>query len=517
MPTPATLRRTLTSDTALILYVALGTLALHLWTNAFAGYGYFRDELYYLACADHPDAGYVDHPPFSILALAIIRFVIGDSLFALRLVPGLLFAVVVFLAGHIARLLDGGRTAQMLAAIGTAISPIFLAFGTIYSMNAYDVLFWTLAAYTSILLVRTQNPRYWLLLGLVIGVGALNKIGILWFATGLGVGILFSTHRHWLRTRWPYLAAGLAMLCFLPYVVWNIVHDLPHLEFIRNAVSGKYAGLSPLSFLSDQLTLHNPVAVPLWGSGLIFLLFTRTTPSYRFLGVAILVVAGVLVLNGHSKGEYLAAAFPPLSAAGGVMIERLTAVRFARWLRPLYGMVLVVAGLALAPLVLPILPVEQYVRFAETLGIKPHTAENHRLAKLPQFYADMFGWPEKAAAVAEVYHRLNPDERAHCAVFADNYGRCGAIDFFGKHYGLPKSIGRHNNYWLWGPGDYTGEIVIILGGALRDNQEVFDTVEVAGMVSSSYCMPYEDSLSIYVCRGMRQSVGEVWPTLKVYQ
>ncbi|HSQ76201.1 MAG TPA: glycosyltransferase family 39 protein, partial [Bacteroidota bacterium] len=327
MRDPVTFRTALTSDTALIFYVALARLALHLWTNAFAGYGYFRDELYYLACAEHLDAGYVDQPPLSIFVLSAVRLIIGDSPFALRLTPALLSAAVVFLAGLMARQLGGGRSAQVLAAIGTAVSPISLAFGTIYSMNALDVFFWTLAAYVSMLLVRTENQRYWLLLGLVIGLGALNKISMFWFAAGFGVGILLSPHRHWLRTRWPYLAAGIALLCFLPYVIWNVIHGFPHIDFISNATGGNYSGLSQLTFLRDQLLIHNPAAIPLWAAGLGALLILRGVSTYRYLGVAVLVVTGILLLNGQSKSEYLAAAFPPLCAAGGVMIEQWTARR----------------------------------------------------------------------------------------------------------------------------------------------------------------------------------------------
>lgn len=514
---PATLRTIVTSNTALVLYVALATLALHFWTNAFASYGYFRDELYYLACADHLDAGYVDHPPFSIFVLSASRLAFGESLFALRLVPALLGAVVVVLAGHLARVLGGGRTAQLLAAIATALSPILLAFGTIYSMNMLDVFFWTLAAFTSLVLVRTENPRYWLLLGFVVGLGALNKTSMFWFAAGLGAGFILSPHRTWFRTPWPYLAAGIALFCFLPYVIWNMVQGFPHLEFIRNATGGKYSGLSALTFLRDQFFIHNPVAVPLWASGLFALLFVRAGSSYRYLGIAFLVVAVILLLNGHSKGEYLAAASPVLFAAGGVWIEQWTGRPPLRWLRMAYGGLLVATGLALAPTVLPILPVEQYIAYAESIGLKPNTAERQRLGALPQFYADMFGWPEKAAAVAEVYNRLSPEEKVRCAILADNYGRCGAIDLFGKHYGLPKSVGGHNSYWLWGPKDYTGDIVIILGGGLREKQGIFDAVQVAGTISCPYCMPYEDSLSIYVCRGLRGSLAERWKDVKSYE
>ena len=267
--------------------IALIRLGLHLWTNAFGGYGYFRDELYYLACADHLDIGYVDHPPLSIIVLAISRLLFGDSLFALRLIPALAggCSSLPVRAGS-PRALGGGRTAQVLAALGTCLSPVLLAFCTIYSMNSLDVLFWTLAAYAAIRLVQTGDGRYWTVLGLAIGLGALNKIGILWLAAGLVAGIFFSPYRKLLWTRWALRGAAVVFFCFLPYIIWNILNDFAHLEFIRNATSGKYSGLSPLRFLSDQLLLHNPASIPLWLAGFTMLLFSRRLAPYRFLGIA---------------------------------------------------------------------------------------------------------------------------------------------------------------------------------------------------------------------------------------
>jgi hypothetical protein len=185
--------------------------------------------------------------------------------------------------------------------------------------------------------------------------------------------------------------------------------------------------------------------------------------------------------------------------------------------RPAYVGLIALTGLMLAPLAVPVLPVEKYIRYAEALGVKPATPEGKRLEKLPQFYADMFGWEEKVKAVAEVYNKFSPEDKSRCAIFADNYGRCGAIDFFGGKYGLPKSIGHHNNYWLWGPRKYTGELVIILGGALKDKQEHFESVEVAGMSTCDYCMPYENNLTIYVCRNLKKPLKGIWADLKNYE
>jgi hypothetical protein len=517
MHKPQTFREALTSGPGIVMMIALAHLGLHLWTNAFGGYGYFRDELYYLACADHPDLGYVDHPPLSIWILAMVRGIFGDSLFALRLVPAIAGAATVLLTGRIAAALGGGRSAQALASIGAGFSPVLVAFSGIYSMNSLDVLFWTGVVIVSVRLVQTRDTAMFIPLGVLIGLGALNKIGILWLAAGLAVGLFFSPYRSMLWTRQALLGAAIALLLFAPFVAWNISHSFAHLEFIRNATAGKYSGLTPLRFLADQILLHNPFALPLWLAGLAGLFFARPLARFRFLGTALLVIVVILLANGHSKAEYLAAGFPLLFAAGGVSVEGWLGDRIRRLLVPAYGIVLATTATALIPLAIPVLPVQTYVAYAQALGIAPGTPETKQLGALPQFYADMFGWPEKAAAVAAVYNRLTPEEKARCAIFSDNYGRTAAIDLFGRHYGLPRSIGNHNNYWLWGPRGYTGEIVIILGGALKDKQEIFANAEVAGVASSPWSMPYEDDVPVYLCRGLRVPLAEAWAKLKHFE
>lgn len=517
MTLASALRKSWNDGSTTPLLIAAAVLGVHLYTNAFAGYGYFRDELYYLACTEHLDLGYVDQPPLSIYILAVNRWMFGDSLFALRLLPAVVSAILVLMAGHMARQLGGSKRAAMLAAMGTAAAPIALGMTGIYSMNCFDLLAWSLLACATIRLLKTGSPRCWLIMGLALGVGALNKIGILWLGTGIAMGMLFTPARRWYATRWPYVAAGVAALCVLPFVVWNFTHDFAHLEFIRNATSGKYSGLSPLSFITGQLLLQNPLALPLWGAGIVGLLFWAPLRPYRVLGIAYLVVFAILVINGHSKAEYLSAAYPMLFAAGGVWLDRFFSDPSRGWGAPAYAGLLAVSGIAFAPFMLPILPVGTYIAYAERIGVTPSSAEGAQLGQLPQFYADMFGWPEKTAAVAQAYYRLTPAEQARCAIFADNYGRCGALDFFGSHYGLPRSIGKHNSYWVWGPGDHTGDLVLVLGGNLQDKQEVFSRVDIVGTVQSQYCMPYENNLNIYLCRGLRVPLSKAWSAMKVYQ
>ncbi|MCB1036848.1 MAG: glycosyltransferase family 39 protein, partial [Acidobacteria bacterium] len=388
-------------------------LLVHLGALLWGGYGIFRDELYYLACADHLAWGYVDHPPLSIFLLWLNRALLGDSLFALRLVPALASCAVVLLVGALAREMGGGRLAVGLAAVGSAVALHPLAVASIWSMNVFDLLLVALAFLLLARLLRTGDSRYWIPLGIVLGLALLNKVGTLWIGLGVAAGIVFSRERRWLATRWPWLAGGLSFLLFLPYILWNAGHGWAHLEFIGRAVATKYAGLSPWTFLTDLFLGQNPVTLPFWLGGLGWLLFHPKARTFRPLGLVWLTSFLVLLANGHSKGVYLAPAFASLFAAGGVAWASLLRGR-RTW--TVIAFALLLSGLALAPVATPLLPVPAFVRYAEALGIEPGTDEDKELAELPQFFADRFGWKEKAEAVAKVAAGLSPEERSKAVV-----------------------------------------------------------------------------------------------------
>ena len=250
--------------TPLILGFTLFKLFIHLGSGLFANYGIFRDELYYLACADRLALGYVDHPPLSIHILSFWKWMFGDGLFALRFLPALLGALTVLLTGLIIRRLRGGNLAIIFGCLAVIGAPIMLAMNTVYSMNSFDFFFWTLALYICIILVQEYRPRLWILLGIVLGLGLLNKIGVLWLGTGIFLAFLLTEHRRQFKTSGPWVAGGLAALIFSPFFIWNIFHDFAHLEFIRNATSMKYAGVTRLDFIIGQILLQNPVSLFLW-------------------------------------------------------------------------------------------------------------------------------------------------------------------------------------------------------------------------------------------------------------
>ncbi|MFZ6011399.1 MAG: ArnT family glycosyltransferase [Bacteroidota bacterium] len=488
---------------------------LHLLVNLSGAYGFFRDEFYYIACSEHLAWGYVDQPPFCIYVLKLSRLLLGDSLVAIRFVPAVVTSGTLLLTALMAKELGGKTFAIFLACLAVFVSPVHIGSGSIFSMGSIDIFFWALAAYIMVRLINTQNNKLWIWLGVVLGLGLLNKISMLFMGAGIAVGI-FMTNRKWLATHWPYLAGTLALVLFLPYILWNINHDMAHLEFIHNASSGKYSGRSRLDFVVEQMLIHHPLNSLIWITGLLALFFYSPLKPYRILGWIYFTAFVVLLANGTSKGEYLSPAYMMLFAASGVFIEQKLTSRSVIWLRYVYPVLLVTGMVLLLPLIMPVLPVEKYIAYTKSAGLKPTSSENKELSELPQFYADMFGWEEKVKDVAEVYRSLSPEDQQRCAIYSTNYGRCGSIDFLGKAYGLPSTIGGHNNYWIWGPRHYTGEVVIIVGGDLEDHVGDFEKVELAKVSTCKYCMPYENNVGIFIGRRLKYDISDAWKEAKHY-
>ncbi len=476
-------------------------------------YGIFRDELYYVACARHLAWGYVDHPPLIAFLTRLELALFGSSLAALRILPILAGAATVAVAGLIARELGGGRFAQVLAGLSVAVAPVYLFLFHILSMNAVEVLLWSLAAYVLTRLLSGGDPRLWLAFGALAGLGLETKHSMLLLGLGVFAGVLASPSRRLLASPWPWLGGLLAAALFVPNVLWEVRHGWPTLEFLRHAEAGKNVHYSPLAFLGQQVLQMQPLTAIVWIAGLLGLLFAPALRRFQALGWAYVAIAAVLLAQA-SKPYYLSPAYPWLFAAGAVLVEGWTARR--AWLRPAALALLAVNGAATAPLTLPVLSEETYIRYAAALGIHPESGERHRMGALPQHFADMHGWPELTAEVARVWRALPPPERARCGIFGQNYGEAGAIDYFGPAYGLPHAISAHNSYYLWGPDGYDGSCLIVLNDEPARLAELFADVEPAGRFDCRYCMPYEDGMAIHVCRRPKRPLAAVWPKLKSF-
>ncbi len=436
----------------ILLLLPLLAFVVHLAALTFGGYGWFRDELYYLACSRRLAAGYVDQPPFSIFVLAVARRLLGESVLAVRLVPALLSGVSVLVIGRVVRRLGGGPVAISLASLAFMASPQILGFHAYYSMNSFDILFWLLAALALLRVAERPDLRGWLVLGMVLGLGLLNKTSVLWLCAGIAAAVALAPRlRSTLRTPGPYATAGVALVLFSPFVIWNALHGWPHLEFMRNASAEKYASLTRGRFLLDQLLVMNPFTYLLAVPGLFWSL--RSRANGRILGVVFLTVFAILFANPHTKAEYLAAAYPLLYACGGVALERVPRPWSAAGAAVVSGL-LVLSGILLAPLAMPILPVEKYIRYSRAIGVgPPGSTENLEVADLPQFFADMHGWEELARDVSNAYLTLPETERPTTVAFVMNYGEAGALEYYARRYPLPRVICNHNAYWRGGRTD----------------------------------------------------------------
>ncbi len=502
--------------TGTIVGLALLALGSHLVVNALGGYGWFRDELYYIACSKHLAAGYVDQPPLSIFVMAAARFLLGESIFAIRLVPAIASGLSTAVLCLLIRRMGGGRAAMVIASLCFLSSPHLVAFHSYFSMNSLDILLWLLATYALLGVVERGTLAAWLGLGLVIGLGGLNKISILWLAAGIAAAVVVTGMRRQLRRAGPYAAGLLALLIFLPFAVWNFQHGFPHLEFMRNATAQKYASLTRLRFLAEMFRNMNPFTFLVSLPGLAWCLLDRDGRRFRALGVAFLTVFAILLANPHTKSEYISAAYPPMFACGGVALDRLTR-RWRRVVVPAIVGLLALTAVLLAPFAMPMLPVETYIRYASVLGVRPSTPENQTMGELGQFFADMHGWEGLARDVSAAYLTIPEEERRSTVAFVTNYGEAGALELYARRYPLPRVICNHNSYWFWGVGPTPVTTFIRLGGKREDYFESYADVTAAGVHRCRYCMPYENDLGIFIARKRLVPIEKAWPGYKHFE
>jgi len=498
---------------AAVFVLAAGKLLLHLLTAS--RYGLFRDEYYYVTCSEHLAWGYVDHPPIAVFIAWLERHLLGSSPLALRFLPAMAGAALVWMAAQVAREMGGGRFAQIVAALAIIPVPIYLILQQWLTMNAFEPLLWLVCAWCVLRAINGNEPRYLFWFGVLVGVGLETKYSIVFLTAGLLVGLLLGRERRLLKSGWPWLGALVAAIIALPNFLWQLTHDFAFLQLMRNVrMEDRDIVRAPLAFIGDQISIMNPVLFPLWLGGLLWLLFSVNCRRYRAMAWAFLfVLIAFIVLKG--KNYYVTPVYPIVFAAGAVGFEQLTRIS-ARWLRTAYVAAVAVAGLLYLPVYVPILSPENYLKYQATTHIPPVMFEKQQNGPLPQYFADEFGWPEMVEKVAAAYNSLPENERAHAAIFCNSWGEAAAVDFYGPKYGLPKAISNHNSYWYWGPRDYTGDVMLVLGSNGRGDREHFRSVEPAGKVGTEYSRR-DEHFTIWICKGLLLgNLKDVWPRLKKF-
>ncbi|MDQ4123640.1 MAG: glycosyltransferase family 39 protein [Acidobacteriota bacterium] len=501
------------SALAIGAYFALFKLLLHFIFNS--NYGYFRDELYFIACGEHLALGYPDHAPMVALMAKASRELLGDSLFAIRFFPAVAGAAKVFLTALLVKEFGGKRFATFLACLCVLCAPIYLAIDNLLSMNSLEPVFWMLCVYFAILAIKRENPNYWLWFGAFAGLGLMNKHSMLFFGAVLVAGLLLTNERKAVLNKHFWLGGAIAFLIFLPNIIWQFQNDFATLELLQNVQkTGKNVAMSPLEFVGSQIMMLLPMSLPIWLAGVWYSLFDKNVRKFRFLGICYLLLLALMIFL-KAKDYYLAPIYPMLFAAGAVWWEQVSekkrALRFAR-----IGLPVLIIGMAILvlPIALPVLPVEKLISYQEAIGFKPPKAEHSHEGVLQQVYGDQFGWREMVEKTAKVYHSLPPEEREKAAIWGSNYGEAGAVDFFGDQYNLPKAISGHQSYFLWGPRDYKGEVLIILGGEKEDAEKACESVEeTTEEVNHPYSMT-EEKFKILICRRTKKPLPEMWQSLK---
>jgi len=494
------------------VYVVAGAmLALHLVVNLVTPYGFQRDEFLYFAMGRHLRLWHMDFPPLIGALSEIQRFVFGDWLPGLRLVPALAGTLLVILAALLARELGGGRFAQGFAALAVLASVFFQRAGNLFQPVILDALWWTLGFWVLARLCRAPGTarRWWIRLGIVGGVGLLTKFSILFFGFGVLVGLLATPYRRALLTRWPWAALAIALALGSPSIVGQIALGWPLVGQLQGLRQGQLEHVSVAGFFLTQLQFGPAMVVGAWG--VVALLFSRASRPFRLVAWTCVAIWATLVVL-HGKAYYVGGTYALLFAAGAVQLERLRGVPWRSVLRWSVAGLVAAYGLLILPIGVPILPPAAMMRYLRALGPAAAQRDNqgHPLA-LPQDFADMLDWEQRAEAVARAYTALPPLERARAVVIANNWGEAGALDFYGPRLGLPPVVCTAGSYYFFGPGKLPGRVAVTIGERDWRLRQLFDTVEAGPHLTDSLTVREERDLTVYVCRGIKKTLQDLWP------
>ena len=462
-------------------------------------YGFQRDELATLEDARHLAWGYVAYPPVTPFFARISLELFGTSIRGFRLFAALAQALALLLAALMARYMGGGRWAQIVAA--AAALPFCLGGGALMQYVSFDYLAWVLVSCFTVLLLHSGNPRWWLAIGAAIGFGMLSKYAMPFFVCGLIVGVVATSARRYLFSKWMWLGAAVAFIIFLPNLIWQVRHHFIYLDFVRHIHARDRAeGRTDYFFLSQfRMTL---LAAPLWVAGLVWCLCSRAGKRFRLLGF-MYVVPLVLFLIARGRDYYLAGAYPMLYAAGAVHAERWAASLRRDWRRSLEALI------ALALLV------NAAVAAAFFLPLAPINSRWFKVASsLQGDYREEIGWPELVETVARIRDSLPAEDRAHLGIIANNYGEAGAINLYGPQYGLPRAISGVNSFWYYGYPDPPPQVLIVLGISPASAERNFNSCRVAAHTWNRYGIANEetsDHPDILLCGPPRRGWAEFWP------
>lgn len=482
-------------------------------TSAFSGYGFFIDELYFIACSKRLAFGYIDQPPLSILALSFSRLIFGESIVAVRIFAALAVSYNVFITGVIARKLGGNRNAMIMAGIAVMVFPVNLLFGSFYSMNAFELPIWSTVIFYAIKIVKEENQKYWLHIGILMGIGLEMKHTIVVYCLMMVIALFLTKNRKFLFSKWTVFGFVACFLLILPNLIWQYLNNFPSLELYKNSF-GKNLSLPPLEVLKNQVVFVNPFSLPLWLTGLFFLSITELR-KYLFLSITYVLLLLLMIFTGSSRPDRIAAIYPLLFAAGSVVITSLKK-EVLRFVPHLVITLMIIGGLLAAPIFTPLVSPFYTSKYISKIGLKFDIESGKINESLPQWLADRLGWVELASVTGEVYHSLPAEEQKNTVILSTNYGEAGALEVYGPKFGLPKVYATHNSFHSWGPPPDSVRTYIIVFANENDVFKYFDSVTVASNATCEFCTKPQRSIPVYIARGPKFIMSESWSRFKIW-
>jgi hypothetical protein len=484
------------SGTSALLVIAAAVTMVHVLTNG--RYGFHRDEFQFLSDARHLDWGFVAYPPVTPFLERIGLGIFGVSLVGLRLFSVIAQALAIVVTGLMAQELGGSRLAQVTAALCIALSPLPLFEGTEFQYSSFDYLWWVLIAYFVIRLLKTENPRWWLAIGATVGMGLMTKYTMCFYVAGILGGLLLTRERRYFLSPWFWGGTTLAVLIFLPNLLWQVHHGFISLHFLQHIHARDVSEGRAHGFLLDQFKICvNLFAAPLWIAGFIGFLRDR---RYRLMAWMYLIPLALFLL-GKGRGYYLAAAYPMLIAMGATRGGRWIASLRPLWRRSVQAVFftgLAAVGLFVCAVILPL---------ASDGPLRDFALKNNGDLR------EEIGWDDLVKTVAGIRDSLPPEQQQNVAVLVGNYGEQGDIEMLGPKYSLPMPISMTNSAWLRGYPAQPPTTLIVLGFSQKSAEKAFTSCQLAGRISNRYGIENEESTyhpEIFVCGGPRLPWPEFW-------
>jgi hypothetical protein len=479
----------------IIIGFALFKLCIHLATNT--NYELHRDALLYYSLGEHMDWGYVSVPPFIALISKFSTFIFGNTVFALRFFPALIGSISVIIIAKIVKELNGGIFAIIIAVMAFIFSSSFLRSNTLFQPVSFNQFFWLLSGYLIIKLLNTRNPKFWLYIFIVFGIGFLNKYSIAFFIVAFLIAMLLTSHRNLLMSKYFFSGGLLGIIIILPNLIWQFNHNLPLLYHMAELQKYQFVNVTIIGFIIDQFIMNLPGLV-IWMTGLITFLFFKSEKKFRVLAYLYLFTV-LLILLFRGKSYYTLGLYPVLFALGGYAVDKY----FKPFMKYVTLALVILISLPILPFSLPVYSHEKIEEYSSKTAEFTNRWEDGKIYNIPQDYADMTGWKELSSIVIQQYNSLLPGERDSCLIYAENYGQAGAINFYGKKYGLPSPICFNDNFIFWAPDSINNAPLIYVNNEVGDIDFLFDSYIKVGQVNNKYFR--ENGLQVYYCTQPRDT------------